>query len=211
MEIAAFAVGCLAVGLASLSLGWQVFTWRRERRFAVTAVIRSEGVGLGSRRYAARVVVTNEGGTVEWIEQVALHANYEREINRRMYFNSPELVRNPSLNRELPPRKRFESEFNLVSGQIGGGGLPKEVVAVISFASSREVRSEPFRPDRAQADAAFKDAPVADLRLSEAAIEDYLPVGPHAICPDCRSEIPSDARICRFCGFRLAQAPEREG
>jgi hypothetical protein len=207
MDTAAFAVGCLAVALASLSLGWQVFTWIRERRFAASATIRSEGSGFGSRRYPIRVVVTNRGGTLEWVEQIALHANYDREINRRMYFNSPELVRNPGMDRELPPRKRFESEFNLVSRQIGGGGLPTDVTAVVSFASGREVRSQLFRPDPQQAAAAFEDDPVKGITLPEGAIDDYFPVGPHAICSDCRSEIPVDARVCKFCGYRIEDHP----
>lgn len=210
MEIAAFAVGCLAVALASLSLGWQVFTWKRERRFAASAVVQSEGAGVGSRRYPIRVVITNRGGTVEWVKQIALHANYDREINKRMYFNSPELVRNPSMDRELPPRKRFESEFNLVSGQIGGGGLPTDVTAVVSFASGQEIRSKPFRPEQLQADAAFEDNPLEGFVLREGATDDYFPAGPHAICPDCRSEIPVDARVCKFCGHYIGDPPTPE-
>jgi uncharacterized protein UPF0547 len=213
MQIAAFAVACFAAGLALLSLAWQVYSWRRERRFAMAVRIRSEGVALGGGRYPVTVVATNEGGTTEWVEQIALKATYERELNRRITFNSPELVRNPSINRELRPRNRFESEFNLLSAQIGGGGLPISIVAVASFASGRETCSQIFKPDPKQARAAHEPDPVADLNAQLADFptgwyEDYFPTGPFAVCPDCKTEIPVDARVCRYCGHRTEDPPD---
>jgi hypothetical protein len=216
MQIAAFAVGCLAAVLALMSLAWQVYSWRTERRFSVTMTIRDEKAGFGTNRYSIRTVATNEGGTTEWVEQVSLHATYDRELNRSLIHYSPELVRSPSMDRELRPRNRFESEFNLLSAQIGGGGIPISVVAVASFASGREVRSEPLTPSPSYAEAAREPNPVADVnavmaQLPEGWNDDYFPSGPFGLCPDCKTEIPVDARVCRFCGFRIESAPDGPG
>ena len=216
MQIAAFAVGCVAAVLALMSLAWQVYSWRTERRFAVTMTIRDEMAAIGSNRYSIRAVATNEGGTIEWVEQVTLHATYDRELNRSLIHYSPELVRNPSMDRELRPRNRFESEFNLLSVQISAGGLPTKVVAVASFASGREVRSAPFHPSPSHAAGAREPDPVADVNaamspLPEGWNDDYFPVGPFAVCPDCRAEVPVDARVCRFCGFRIEPPLDNRG
>jgi hypothetical protein len=206
--IAAFVIGCIAVGLSLLSLAWQVFIWRRERRFAMDIRIVVQGPGIGSQRYPIQVVATNAGGTTEWVENVELLAKYDREVNKSIRFFSPELTRNPSMDRHLPPGKRFESEFNLLSAFIGGGKLPYEVIAKAMFASGREISSEPYRPDPEWAKMAREDDPVRDLKLPEGVMDDYYPAGPHRICPDCKSEIPSDAAVCRFCGFRLSNKPK---
>lgn len=29
-------------------------------------------------------------------------------------------------------------------------------------------------------------------------------------CPDCAEQIPVDARVCRYCGYRLASAPDAQ-
>lgn len=210
MEVAAFIVGCFAIGLSAVSVGWQIFTWRRERRFAVRASIVHVGAAVGGGRYPIRVVVSNDGGTREWVGDVQIEATYERDNNRRMFFHSPELVRNPSLDRDLPPRQRFESEFNLLSRLIGGGGLPVEIVAVVELMSGRKIRSEVFKPNpKIAADAQGEDQ-VKELRIGDRVLDDYFPQGPHSICADCKSEIPSDARVCRFCGFRIADQPSRD-
>jgi hypothetical protein len=214
MEVAAFAVACVAAGLALSSLAWQVYSWKAERRFAVTVHIRAEPVPIGGGRYPVTVVAMNEGGTVEWVEQISLEATYERELNRRMIFNSPELVRNPGMDRELRPRNRFESEFNLLSPQIGGGQLPATITAVAYLTSGHTVRSQTVRPRSDWAKGAHEPDPVADVNAELAAFlppgwdEDYYPAGPFALCPDCKAEIPVDARVCRFCGFRIGSPPE---
>lgn len=210
MEVAAFIVGCFAIGLSAVSVGWQIFTWRRERRFAVRASIVDVGAAIGGGRYPIRVVVSNDGGTREWVSDVRIEATYDRDINRRMFFHSPELVRNPSLDRDLPPRRRFESEFNLLSGLIGGGELPIEIVAVVELMSGRKIRSAAFKPDQEIAANARREDPVQDLKIGDRDLDDYFPQGPHSICADCKSEIPSDARVCRFCGFRIADQPSRD-
>lgn len=174
--------------------------------------IRENPVPIGGGRYPVTVVATNAGGTVEWVEQIALEATYERELNRRLIFNSPELVRNPSMDRELRPRNRFESEFNLLSAQIGGGQLPVSVEAVISLASGKKVRSQAVRPIPEWAAGAREPDPVADVNALVSLLPpgwdaDYYPAGPLALCPDCKAEIPVDARVCRFCGFRIESPP----
>jgi hypothetical protein len=213
MQVAAFAVASYAAMLALLSLGWQVYSWKAERRFRVELTIREDPVPIGCGRYPITVVATNAGGTVEWVEQIALEANYERELNRRLIFYSPELLRSPSMDRELRPRNRFESEFNLLSAHIGGGQLPVSVEAVISLASGRTARSQAVRPIPEWAEGARESDPVADIndlvrRLPPGWDADYYPAGPFALCPDCKGEIPVDARVCRFCGFRIESPPE---
>ena len=207
IEVAAFMIGCFAIALSAVSVSWQIFTWKRERRFAVGASIISEGPAFGGGRYPIRVAASNEGGTREWVDGIKIEATYDRDINRRMFFNSPELVRNPSLDRDLPPRRRFESEFNLLSRLIAGGGLPIEIVAVVELTSGREVRSKVFKPDPTIAAEALGEDPVEDLKIEGRVWDDYFPQGPHSICADCKSEIPSDARVCKFCGFRIAEQP----
>jgi len=202
MDIAAFAVACLAVLLSAVSIGWQVFTWRRAQRFDVRLDLENPGVGIGGGRYPLHAIATNRGGTTEWVEALSVEASYDREINKKMTFFSPELVRNPSRSRELAPRQRFSSEFNLLSGLIGGGGLPVEVRATIRLSSGREVSSSAYRPNPEWAKNALEPQ-AAGLELPEDAFEDYFPTGPHRMCPDCRTEIPSDARVCAACGHRL--------
>jgi hypothetical protein len=165
------------------------------------------GAALGGDRYPIRVVVSNEGGTREWVGDVKIEATYDRDINRRMFFHSPELVRNPSLDRDLSPRRKFESEFNLLSRMIAGGGLPIEIVAVAELSSGREIRSKAFKPDPEIAAEALGEDPVENLKVGDPSLDDYFPQGPHSICADCKSEIPSDARVCKFCGFRIAEQP----
>lgn len=202
MEVAALAVGCVAITLSAISVGWQMFTWRRERRFDVRLTVEQDGVGVGGRRYPVRVVATNHGGTTEWINRLWIDATYDRVVNRKLTFYAPELVQNPRRDRELPPRQRFESEYNLLSGLIGGGGLPKEIVARAKFASGREVSSAAFQPQESLAATAL-EPPLEGLELPGGATADYFPKGPEVICPDCKSEIPSDARVCAACGFQF--------
>jgi hypothetical protein len=213
LQAAALAVACIAAVLALMSLAWQVYSWWAERRFAVTMTIRDAIAALGSNRYSIRAAATNEGGTTEWVEDVTLRATYDRELNSSLIHYSPELVRNPSMDRELRPRNRFESEFNLLSVQISGGGLPTKIVAAVTFASGRRVESEPFYPSPSHAEAAREPDPVADVNALMAQLpdgwnDDYFPVGPFAVCPDCKTEIPVDARVCRFCGFRIEPLPD---
>jgi hypothetical protein len=207
MEVAAFVVGCFAIALSALSIGWQVFTWRRERRFAVRATITFEGASLGGGRYPIRVAASNQGGTHEWIASITVEAEYDRQLNRRMFFSSPELVLNPGRDRELKPRQVFESEFNLLSQMIGGGGLPTKVVGVVELASGRRVTSKPYLPSPKQAEKAME--PKSEFSEGDDYLDGYFPMGPHSVCPDCKSEIPSDARVCRYCQFRIADPPSR--
>jgi hypothetical protein len=206
MDVAAFVVACVAAMISAASIGWQIYTWRRAHRFDVHLQVECRGVGFGGGRYPLHVVVTNHGGTTEWIDSVLIQASYDRDINKKMTFYAPELVRNPARDRELAPRQRFESEFNLLSGLIGGGGLPKEVRATVHFASGRQEFSAPYQPNPEWAENALEPR-TSGVDLPEGAFADYFPSGPFQLCPDCRSEIPSDARVCAACGFRFESCP----
>lgn len=65
MGVAAFVVGCAGFGLALVSLGWQVWTWRHQRKFDVRASIVSEYVVVGSGKFEITVVIENQGQTMQ--------------------------------------------------------------------------------------------------------------------------------------------------
>jgi hypothetical protein len=209
MQVAAFTIGCVALLLSIGSLTWQVYSWRQDRRFDVRLEIDFPSVPIGGRRYDLTVVVANCGRTDEAIEELILTATYDREINRKLNFYSPELVADPAVDRRLTPDRSFRSTFNLMSGLIGGRGdpsdFPTEVLAVVGLQSGRQVFSEPYKPPKDLRDHALEDPP-SGLSIPSNQLDDYFPQGPRRPCPDCRTAIPSDARVCRYCGYE-AYAP----
>jgi hypothetical protein len=206
MDVAALVIACIAIGLSALSVSWQIYTWRRERRFDVRVRIVFEGASLGTRRYPIRVVVSNHGGTDEAIERLWIKATFDHPGRDPLNFYAPELVRNPSRDRSLPPRRRFESHFNLLAVLIGATHFPTRVEAFVELESGRQASSEPYETNQSAKDHAL-EAPPEGLDLPEGVLDDYFPEGPFQICPDCKSEIPVDARVCRACGYRFARRP----
>jgi hypothetical protein len=201
MEVAAFAVGCVAILLSGTSLGWQVYTWLRDRRFDIRARVVYDGATVGGRRYPITVVVTNHGGTEEAIEQLWINVTYDDEDPHTTNFYAPELVRHPSRDRSLPPGRRFRSQFNLLSRTISGRAFPKRVVAQAELESRRQIVAEPYLTSESIWASALEDKPLV-FEVPED--DDYFPEGPTQPCPDCKSEIPSDARVCRYCGYRYS-------
>jgi hypothetical protein len=206
MQVAAFTIGCVAFLLSIGSLTWQIYSWRQDRRFDVRLEIGFPIVPLGERRYDMTVVVSNRGRTDEALQELRLVAMYDREFNRKLTFYSPELIADPATDRQLPPNRSFSSTFNLMSKLIGGRGnpedFPTEVIGVAELQSGRQVFSEPYQPPTDLRDHALEDPP-AHLSIPSRHLDDYFPQGPRRPCPDCRTAIPSDARVCRYCGHEI--------
>ena len=65
-------IGCVALLLSAVGLCWQVWSWRADRRFDVTARIESPMVSVGSGKYEINVIVENHGGTNEAVHEMWL-------------------------------------------------------------------------------------------------------------------------------------------
>jgi hypothetical protein len=144
VEIAAFVIGSVALVLSLVSFGWQVFTWRHERRFDVRVRIESELVPVAEGKYPITVVIENHGATVEAVQEVWLlyaeHYDLDKEPD-------PVRVRPPSLQdttgEPLPPRRNVRRTYDLLGGTYAP--FPNELTAVALLESGERVVSKRYK------------------------------------------------------------------
>jgi hypothetical protein len=143
VEVAAFVIGCVALGLSGLTLGWQVYTWTRDRRFDVRAVIKSDLIPVGEGRYEVAVEVTNHGRTHEALSEIWLQYSEHGPLDPDDLIPS---VRDRNLpETDLPPRRRVRRTYDLLASRFAP--FPTEVVAHVWLQSGDRVVSPPFQTD----------------------------------------------------------------
>ncbi len=108
---AALAIGMVALALAALSLGWQVYTWQRSTgRVKVELIPQGVSTGGSEHRetWSGRVVsVRNVGRSAVFVEDVKMH------MDNQPGAVSWQLIEGPQTIYELPAGAMCEWEFRL--------------------------------------------------------------------------------------------------
>jgi hypothetical protein len=203
MEAVALAVGCIALLISLASLSWQVHTWRQARRFDVRVTADTPGAGVGSRRYPLEITVANLGGTEEAIAELWLSDTDDSgKAEKARRFQDPQHIREPTAERGLPPNRRYCTTFNLLAAIIAGPGFPKAVIAWVRLESGRVVFAAPYYTKEFLRETAMEPAG-PKYSLPEGVFDDYFASGPTVPCPDCKTMVPADANVCRYCEYRF--------
>lgn len=147
MEIAAFIIGCVALGLSLIGLGWQIWTWFEDRKFKVTVELESLVFAPHSGEYPVTVVARNLGRTDEAVRQIWLHfAGALREDPAAP--QRPASFQDGNPPRALPPRKEVRKTYNLLDEKFMGC-VPAEVTAVVVLESGEQAHSGAMSVDPA--------------------------------------------------------------
>jgi hypothetical protein len=147
VDVASFVIACTALALSLIGLGWQIFTWRRGRRFDIRVRIDAPMHAVGSGIYEVVVVIENHGEREEAVDSVALL--YSEPEQRDGMPGPGDLWAGPGSSLwdrhargELPPRRNLRFTYDLLAGRFTP--FPAEVVAVASLETGEVVRSAPY-------------------------------------------------------------------
>lgn len=154
MEVAGFAIGCIALVVALGGLGWQIYTWRHAHRFDVRVSIEPEMIPVGQKRYEVTVVVRNMGSTEEAVESVALlYSHHHPEVPEDgVVLGLPSLL--DRKGEPLPPRRNVRRTYDLLGSQFIEH-FPEEVTAVVTLESGKRIVSEAEQTSRRSLDVAL--------------------------------------------------------
>lgn len=86
---------------------------------------------------------------------------------------------------------------------IAGPGFPKVVIAWVRLESGRTVCASPYYTSESLRETAMDRPTAPDHTLPEGVLDDYFAAGPTVPCPDCRTMVPADANVCRYCDYRF--------
>ena len=132
-----------AAVIASASLGWQAFTWRRARAFDVRVSI-APNVAIGPNEYEIVVVATNHGATHEAVQEVWLQYAEHGPIAKPHGAPSVRITSIP--DPELPPNRNVRVSTNLLGDRRFAPIASGEITALVVLESGRHVVSDPHRP-----------------------------------------------------------------
>jgi hypothetical protein len=158
VEVAAFVIGCVALGLSVFSLGWQVFTWLHERRFDVRVRIESELIRVAEGKYPVTVVIENHGATEEAVQEVwLLYAeHYDLDEPQKVTRGPPSLLDRKSA--PLAPRRNVRRTYDLLGGDYAP--FPSELTAVVLLESGERVTSKSYKTSESSLRAAHGLNPI---------------------------------------------------